>query len=712
MKIYKEKELLEAKIPCEETGIKVKTGICGFCGGMCPVDVYCKDGKVVKVEGSNHLPMSTGRICLKGAALKQSLYHPERLLYPMKRVGARGEGKFERISWEEALTTIAEKLHETKEKYGAKSTLFYAGHPKWFRPQLTDLANEYGSPNVGTESSTCAYALGMANTSVFGKNVFMMMPDLRNCKVLCVWGVNSLYSNSVTAGGGFINAVKRGVKLIVVDPRCTPTTEHAHIHLRPFPGTDGALALGMARVIITENLQNQEYINKYTLGFEEYKDYVMEFTPEKVEEITSVPKEDMIAAARLMATEAPCPIQMSASPVVHNINGVQNARAIGMLLALTGSFGVPGGNMAPGPGRAVLKDSFMGTRRQRVNADQDLSHEQFPAWAKLVPHEAQVARIADYMEGKGDYPIKNILSFGMNHHMWPRPDRLEESFEKLDFFVNADLYMTDTCKFADIVLPVQTSLEREQLEIMGLDHIFYQGHVVEPMGEAWSDMDIITGLAKKLGVTVGGNEPIYNHEDFLKKALTTTGLTLEELKAVPNGLKAKNTIPGRTSEQILNVMTPSGKIEFTSDVLGSCDKYGHDALPIYRDYREQLPMDEYPLVLTTGSRKPQLFHSRTYRMPWLANLEKYPLVEIHPENAKALNMVDDEDVILVTPVGKMELTLKTTASTLKGTVNVYHGAGQKDINLLLDDTYLDPVSGFPGFKSYCCRLEKKEVSHE
>lgn len=709
MKTYKEKELLQAKIPCEETGIEVKTGICGFCGGMCPVDVYCKDGKVIKVEGNNTLPMSTGRVCLKGAALKQSLYHPDRLLYPMKRTGERGEGKFERISWDEALTTIAEKLNETKEKYGAKSALFYAGHPKWFRPQLTDLANEFGSPNMGTESSTCAYALGIANASVFGKNIFMMMPDIRNCKVLCVWGVNSLYSNSVTAGGGFINAVKRGVKLIVVDPRCTPTTEHAHIHLRPFPGTDGALALGMARVMITENLHNDEYILKNTIGFEEYKNYVLDFTPEVVEKITGVPKEDMIAAARLMATEAPCPIQMSASPVVHNVNGVQNARAIAMLLALTGSFGVPGGNMGPGPGRAVLKDSFMGTRRQRVNASEDLSHEQFPTWSKFVPHEAQVTRIADYIEGKGDYPIKNVLAFGMNHHMWPRPDRLEKAFEKLDFFVSADLYMTDTCKFADIVLPVQTSLEREQIEIMGLDHIYYQGHVVEPMGESWTDMDIITALAKKLGVTIGGNEPIYSHEDFLKKSLTTTGLTLEELKAAPNGLKAKNTMPGRTSEQILNVMTPSGKIEFMSEAFEVWGKEGHEALPVYRDFREQLPMDEYPLVLTTGSRKPQLFHSRTYRMPWLANLEKYPLVEIHPEDAAVLNMKDDEEVILVTPVGSMELTLKTTASTLKGTVNVYHGAGQKDINLVLDDAYLDPVSGFPGFKSYCCRLEKKEV---
>lgn len=706
------KKLLDAKIPCPETGITVKTGICGFCGGTCPVDVYCKDGKVIKVEGNNTLPMANGRVCVKGAALKQALYHPDRLLYPMKRVGARGEGNFERISWDEALTTIAEKMTETKEKYDAKQTMVYAGHPKWFRPQLTDFSNAYGTPNIGTESSTCAYSLMMACQSVFGKGVLMPMPDMGRCKALVVWGVNSLYSNSVGPGGGFINAVKRGIKLIVVDPRCTPTTEHADIHLRPMPGTDGALALGIARVLITEDLYNKEYVEKYTYGFEEYKNYVMEFTPEKVEEITGVPKEDMIKAARMMAEETPCPIQLSASPVVHNINGVQNARAIVMLLALTGSFGVPGGTMAPGPARAVLKDAFMATRRERVIADQDLSHEQFPAWAKLTAHEAQVTRIADYIEGKGEYPIRTLISFGMNHHMWPRPDRLEEAFDKLDFFVSADLYMTDTCKFADIVLPIQTSLEREQIEVLGADTVFYQGHIVEPMGEARTDMDVITGLAEKLGLTLGGDEPIYGHEDFLRKSLTLTGLTLEEVKAAPMGMKAKKVMPARSAEQILQVKTPSGKIEFVSDIIGSCEKEGHEALPVYHDFREKLPLEEYPLILTTGSRKPQLFHSRTYRLPWLANLEKYPLVELHPDDAVRYGIKDEEAVIVKTPVGQMEMTASINTSCFPGAVNVYHGAGERDINLLLDDTYLDPISGFPGFKSYCCKLIKKEAAHE
>lgn len=139
------------------------------------------------------------------------------------------------------------------------------------------------------------------------------------------------------------------------------------------------------------------------------------------------------------------------------------------------------------------------------------------------------------------------------------------------------------------------------------------------MGEARSDMDVITGLAEKLGITIGGEEPIRCHEDYLRKSVSATGLTLEEIRQAPKGIKARKIMPGRTSEQILQVKTPSGKIEFVSSIMASCNKEGNEALPVYHDFREKLPMDEYPLILTTGSRKPQLFHSRTYRMPWLAN---------------------------------------------------------------------------------------------
>lgn len=698
--------LLKGKIPGKETEIEVKTTFCGFCGGSCPVDLYLKDGKIIKVEGNKTLPFSNGRLCVKGAALKQSVYHPDRILYPMKRVGERGEGKFERISWDEALSTIAERMQKVREESGAKETMIYVGHPKWFRPYLSDFARKYGTPNIGSESSTCAYALMLACKCCFGKNVFMPMPDMRNCKTLLVWGVNPLYSNSVQGGAGFLGAVKRGVNIIVVDPRCTPTTEHADIHLRPVPGTDGALALGMARVMITENLYDREYVKKYTYGFDEYRDYVMEFTPEKVEKITGVPADDMIRAARMFAAEKPSSIQTSASPIVHNINGVQNARAIELLCALTGNCGVPGGNLAPAPGRPGLHWGFMQDWIPRIDADEDLSHGQFPAWSELLCYETQVTQIADYLSGKGEYPIRNLIAWGMNHHMWPRPDRIEEALKNVEFFVNADIYKSETCNYADILLPAATAIERDQVEIMGPGLLCYQPGAIEPMGEAKNDIEIILALSEKLGFAVGDPE-IHSYTDYLEALLEPTGVTLEELKAHPEGMRPKTPSPVRTTEDILKMKTPSGKIEFVSQVLKDCNREDHEPLPVYHDFRDNLPMDQYPLVLATGSRRPQLFHSRTYRLPWLANLEKTPVVDVHPDDAKKLGIKDEEPVVLRTPVGAMEITVNISAGCLPGVVNVYHAMGEEDINRLVDDTYLDPISGFPGYKAYCCRLEKK-----
>lgn len=708
-----EKKLMKAKIPCEETGIEIRRAICGFCGGKCLVDAYIKDGKIIKVEGCKSLKSpNKGTLCVKGAALKQALYHPERLLYPMKRVGKRGEGKFQRISWEEALDTIAQKMRETKEQYDARETMIYVGHPKWFRPQLTQFSNAYGTPNLGTESSACSYARQMAYELCLGKAGRNAGTDNNNCKTLLIWGVNQMYSRSNTWSRGYLDLVEKGVNVIVVDPRCTPTTEHATIHLRPVPGTDGALALGMARVIITEGLQNQAYIDQYTSGYEEYKEYVLQFTPEKVEEITGVPKEDMIRAASMLARETPSTLQMSSSPVVHHINGVQNVRAIVLLMVLCGSFGVVGGLGAPGKGKPSLKDGFHNTMLHRVNSEQGLSCEEFPAWELLNFHEIQVTRIADYLEKKGAYPIRTLIAFGMNHHMWPQPDHIEQAFDQLDFFVNIDMYHTETCDYADMILPAATALEREQIEILPGGVIYDQKPVVEPLGEVRSDMNIILALAEKLELDVG-EPPLRNYEDYLRNMLQPTGISLEELRAAPDGIKSRKKGREKTTECILgSINTPSKKVEFVSQWLLSFQKEGHDGLPIYRDFRELLPMKDYPLILSTGCRKPQLFHKRTYRMPWLNNLEDSPVIELHPSTAQALQLTDGEMAILQTPMGEMEMPLCFDTSCLPGVVHVYHGAKDKDINQLIDETYYDPISGFPGYKSYCCRLKKKEDSHE
>ena len=222
------------------------------------MDVYVEDGKVVSVEGRVENGKSRG-LCSKGAASKQYLYNEERILYPMKRVGERGSGEFERISWEEAYDLIVENLNRVKEQYGAKSVVFYAGYPKWYRPALLRFANAFESPNFCTESSTCFQASDLAWKSVYGNGI--CFPDLAHTKTLLLWTSNLFHSNT-PMGKMYRSLKERGVKIIAVDPRNTVTVKEADIHLKITPGTDGALALAMAHVIIEENLYDKEFVEK------------------------------------------------------------------------------------------------------------------------------------------------------------------------------------------------------------------------------------------------------------------------------------------------------------------------------------------------------------------------------------------------------------------------------------------------------------------
>ena len=259
----------------------------------------------------------------------------------------KGSGEFERISWDEAYRMIAENLLRIKKEYGPQAAAFYAGYPKWYRPALLRLANAYGSPNYCTESSTCFQSAAMAWRFIYGNDI--CFPDLMHAQTVFVWS-NNLYHSNVGMARPYQSLKARGAKIIAVDPRETVTTQAADIHLKLLPGTDGALALSMAQVIIEEGLYDKEFVEKYVYGFEEYKAYVNQFPPEKAEKITGVDKKLIREAARMYASNGPAGVMFSASPVVHNINGMQNYRAVMCLIALTGNYDIPGGNPSrPGP---------------------------------------------------------------------------------------------------------------------------------------------------------------------------------------------------------------------------------------------------------------------------------------------------------------------------------------------------------------------------
>ncbi len=707
--------LLRAKVPGPETGIEVKKSICTICDPLtqCGLDAYVKDGVVIKVEGSSENPFNKGRLCAKGAATRQYLYHQDRIKTPLRRTGPRGSGTFEPISWDEALDEIGRRANNAKRDFGPESVVFYAGYTKYFRPYLIRLAHAFGSPNYCSESSTCNMATAMAQKLVFGAPG---APDLMNTDCLLVWSSNPYYT-----GHGRAQMIDKklaaGMKMIVVDPRRTPTTARAHIHLQPRPGTDGAVALAMANVIIAENLYDREFVAKYTKGFDEYRDYVQTMTPEKAETLSGVPAERIRDAARMFAGAKRACVQPSASPVVHHTNGVQNYRAIFMLVALTGNYDVVGGNLAEPPSYLYVSGKFV-TREEEFENPVPISSlpprigaDKYPVWMQVASPEAQAMYLPEQLRTGQPYPVKVMLGFGMNYRMWPDSEGFRQALEKLDFLAVTDIFMTDTARMADIVLPACTSLERMELRAYGPGYAVLSQPVVEPLYESRSDVDMIFDLAKRLCP----DDELFprGYEACLDWILEPSGMTVAELKKHPGGMAVPNPLPIKERKYVDGAKTPSGKIEFVSSVLEKfADRDGIDALPKYTPPRyspEGNPemAKEYPFILNTGSRLPMFIHSRVNHLSWTRNLRPtHPAVDLNPADAERLGVREGDDMTLSTPYGTITVKANPTHMVLPGVAHMYHGWAGADVNSLFQGDYTDPISGFPGYKSALCKLEK------
>lgn len=709
-------KLSRGKIPGPETGIEVKKSICTICDPttQCGLDLYVKDGKIIKVEGSKEHPYSLGTLCSKGAANRQYIYSEDRLKTPLKRTGPRGSGKFEPISWDEALDTVAAKFNEIKEQNGPESVVFFSGYTKYFRPYLKRLAHSFGSPNYLTESSTCHQATAMAQKLTFG---LPGGPDLKNTKCLLVWSANPFHTNPGNARA-ILKGKERGMMLIVVDPRETPTTALADIHLQVRPGTDGALALAMANVIIHERLYDQDFVANYSYGFEDYREYVQQFTPERGEKLTGVPADKIAKAARMYASIKPAAIMPSASPVVHHTNGVQNYRAVFALVGLTGNYDIAGGNVVVPPSFIHIP-GLIPTREHEFIQCRPLSEmpprigaDRFPVWGDIIDEEGQAMHLPSQIRSGEPYPLKALIGFGMNHRMWPDSSGLLESVGKLDFFVNVDIFMTDTCKYADIVLPACTSVERSELRCYPMGYIIFTQPAIPPLYDSRSDVEIIYELAARLGL----DDPLFKagYEASVDWILAPSGISVAELKNYPGGMFVPNPMKLPEKKYLKQgFKTPSGKMEFKSKVL---EKYegrpGFEAIPVYRPpkySRESAPelAQEYPFILNTGSRLPMYVHTRTFRLTWTNSLRpNHPAADISPADAARLGIKQDDAIRISTPKDAIVVKANLTQMVQPGVIHMYHGHSEADVNVLFEGDYLDPLSGYPGFKSALCKVEK------
>jgi anaerobic selenocysteine-containing dehydrogenase len=689
---------------------------CDACNGvpMCGIKYVTKDDVITRIDNWPGYP--TSALCSKAYGTLQRQYHPNRLRYPMKRTTPKGskDPGYVRIGWDEANTMIASALTKIKEEHGPQAAFFYVGDPKEPRAAVQRLANLYGSVNYGTESSTgCRMGALIAELLAYGFDVGS--PATEETKSMLIWGTNPCYSSTQSDWKGLLAAKKRGVKFIVVDPRVTPTaTILADIHIQPKPNTMAALASGMMHVIFKENLHNQEFCDNWIHGIAELKTYVEEFTPEKAAEIAQVPAEQIIAAARLFATNSPGGVKLSAQGTTHNTNAANNHRSILMLPAICGYLDVPGGIVKPsnplegmgGPHwGGDLPPEFTLREKTIANAAQRLDKERTPAWAEMML-PVQTSYLPEWInEGK----VKAFLGWGFNMMIWAQTHEYQEAFDKLDFAMAVDyFYRPWTHDHLDLILPAATNFERlAPFAVQGRS--LFGRTTVPTVGEAREDWKI----ALDIGCHLGFEEECFHGDveaacnDILKMWDTNyAGLNASQVKGL--GIPPRNANSFRKHESGLmradgkiGFPTPTGKVEAVSTVL---QRHGNTALP---EYKEGLKTsDEYPLIMVSGSRLPYITHSKWREdSPWLFELQKEPLLMIHPDDAEARGIEKGDEIDITSAWGAIKVKAKPTIMMVKGSIGMMHGWAKANVNELVPREF-DPISGYAPYKEVPCQVAK------
>ena len=673
----------------------VKT-YCGICEKTCGMQVTVKDNLVLKVEGLKEHLRSQGDICVKGRAARDILYAPDRLKAPMKK----SNGKWTEISWNDALALIADKLQNIKAQHGASSLAVYHGQT-YLKNNLAMFSMKrflslFGTPNLCSAASECFIPQLLNGITTFGG---LAMPDIENSKCIIIWGANPFASGSLegcnTRSMRVLHSLKeRGVQFIVIDPRTPDVAQLADVHLQPRPGTDGALALGMMRVMVDENLYDKAYVEQHTSGFDKLAELLAEYDLKKVERITGVPKSDIERAARLFATTKQASI-MNGNGLEHHTNTVQTLRALSLLLSITGNIDVAGGN-------TFLTPVFFNPEKPEgmpAPEGSPIGMEEHPMFVSMI-NQAQALVVIEKILAAEDSPIKAlIVAGGAPVPELANTNKVKAALKKLDFIVVIDQFMTETAQYADVVLPAAFFLERDEIATMPLN---LQNKAVDG-GNCWPDWKIWWELGRRMGY-----EKYFPWKTFAEAAeflLQSAGYTYEELKKHPEGIMQKET-PGKFLEN--GFYTFSGKIEIYSQ---SLESNGYDPLPVYREPLESIASTpelakQYPLTLTTGARQPMFLHSQQRNIESLRKLLPEPYLEINSETARSCGIDDGDPAVVESPRGSVTMKAKVTPGIIPQTVHLPHGWADADCNLLTDHEKRDPISGFPGLKSSLCRIKK------
>jgi len=678
--------------------------------GGCMLRVGVRDNRIVKIKGDPEGYLNRGYVCPKGLASPDRLTHPDRLTRPLRRKGKRGGGDWEAVSWDEALDEIAHRLGTIREREGARAAAFGVGMPKGLEHfVLIRLANLFGSPNVVASQDVCHAPREISGLHTCG---FYPVADFHHpSRLVVLWGSNITATNEEgEICSLLLEQVRNGTELIVVDPRRTELADRAALWLPVRPGTDHALALGLLHVIVAESLYDRDFTERHTVGFDDLAEPLEGYTPERVEGITWVPADRIREAARRYAGARPAALQWG-NPIEHHRSTFDVTRALLCLMALTGNLDVPGGNVhARDPeimplGRFVRADLIPDKRKTMLGA----YHRTIPRMMTVPPSLFKQAVLEET-----PYPVRGLYVMCGNPMLsWADSRRTRAALEKLEFLAVADLFMTPTAAMADVVLPVATQFEFNDIGHYGIGHglILARPRVVDPPPGCWPDMKILNELGKRLSPAELWHE---GYEGFLEDVLGPSGLSYPEF--VERGhLKGPEGF-GRYRKE--GFRTPTGKVELR---LSTAEKFGLPAVPSFQG----LPVEEdpdYPLVLTS-SKNPSFLHS-SYR--WVESLRRRcpePQLEIHPETAERYGVTRGGEVVIETPHGSITHRARVTERVHPGVVIGEHGWWfpeegpeglygweRANFNMLTATDTLGREFGTPNIKGIPCRIRPGAAS--
>lgn len=661
------------------------------CPDTCGIVTEVEDGRAVGFYGNPDHPVTQGWLCAKVRPYLEHVYHPERLLHPLRRVGPKGSGRWQRISWDEALATIGERWRAIIDEYGSEAILPYSYSGTLGLVQMSVASGRFWNRLRASRlaRTICGAAAEMAVEVTLGSRRSPPYEDVRHSRLVIIWG-----HNPVSTAPHFmphLRAAQRdGCRLVVIDPRRTRTARGADWHLAPLPGTDGALALGLAHLIVREGMHDEAWLQAHAVGWPQLRGRLEEYPPERVAAITGLTEADLTKLAHLYATTRPALIKI-ADGLNRNLNGGQNVRAVCALPALTGQYGVRGGGLAYSTSGYVQWDG------EAVNK-----------WSESPPPGRMVNmnRLGAALLGEAqDPPVKSLFVFGANPAaIAPNAGKIARGLQRDDLFtVVHELFMTDTADYADIVVPAPSQLEQTDLH-KGYGHTYltYNRPAIPPRGECKSNWDVMRLLAETMDFDEAWLQQ--DADDVIAEVLAATAADNPALEDITlERLQREGTVALELDERTPfaggRFPTPSGKVELYSHALADM---GLDPLPGWVEWEDDGGVSDAAnkrfdpgeaLQLVTGAAH-HFVSSSLANQESLRQREGEPFVEVHPADAAFRGIVDGERVIVENGRGWCALTAVVTEAVRPGVLASPKGRwsknnGGRNVNWTTSDALAD-----------------------